>query len=164
MRRLIGTVVLLAGCASTNEYVTGPPTTVREPSFSGQVRPREPAYNRSAVAPAQASTPIPTYPRAGDSSLPPPEPRQPQAGGFFEWVRSGRGWAWGQARRGPIRDEGLDRAMVDTLTSDRPGYSRNPVAVPTPVVPEPWIYPSQAPSGGRPRSSGNISAGGANEE
>lgn len=150
MRRLVGTVVLLAGCAGTNEYVAGPPTTVREPIFSGQVRPREPSHNGSAVNPAQATIHQPSYAPLSDPRLPPPEPPEPVASRFTQWLRSGRGWAWGTARRGPIRDEWLDRAMVDTLTSGRPGYSRDPGSTSCPLVPEPWIYPSVAPSGASP--------------
>jgi hypothetical protein len=143
MRRLIGAVVLLAGCASTNEYVPGPPTTVREPIFSGQVQPREPAYSRSDVTAAQAATAAPAYPPPRDPSEPLPEPRPAGIGRISEWLCSGRGWAWGAARRGPVRDEALDRMMADTLTSGRPGYSRDPAAEPAPIVPESWIYPSR---------------------
>lgn len=160
MRRLIGAVVLLAGCASTNEYVPGPPTTVREPTFSGQVRPREPSFNGSALSAPRSATARPTYAPAADPLLPPPEPQRPLTGRFSEWLYSGRGWVWGAARRGPIRDEGLDRLMVDTLTSGRPGYSRDSAATSAPPVPEPWVYPSPASSGGFPRSPEAVPAGG----
>ena len=141
MRRLVGAVVLLAGCASTNEYVPGPPTTVREPIFSGEVRPREPVRQSSAVATPRAGHL--TYPPASDPFVPPPEPQGSMTSHFSEWLHSGRGWVWGAARRGPIRDEGLDRSMVDTLTSGRPGYSRDAGTSSAPLVPESWIYPSR---------------------
>jgi hypothetical protein len=164
MRRLIGAVVLLAGCASTNEYVAGPPTTVREPTFSGQVHPRQPAYSRSEVQPAQAAVPQPSTPPAYDPIVRQSEPRAPITGRFSQWLRSGRGWVWGAARRGPIRDEELDRAMVDTLTSGRPGYSRNPGTTPAPVIPETWIYPSLSPATGQPPATETMPAGGIYEK
>lgn len=148
MRRLIGVFVLLAGCASTNEYVPGPPTTVREPIFSGEVRPREPVRQSSGIASPHGSQL--TYPPASDPYLPPPEPQAPTTSYFSEWLCSGRGWAWGAARRGPIRDEALDRSMVDTLTSSRPGYSRDAGTTPATVFPESWIYPTAPPSGAIP--------------
>ena len=159
MRRLVGALVLLAGCTSTNAYVPGPPTTVCEPIYSGQVRPREPAYNRSPISPAQATVAEPSHSPAYDPLLPPPQPSEPMTSRFSQWARSGRGWVWGAARRGPIRDEGLDRMMVDTLTSSRPQQSRDPGATPATVIPETWIYPSQAPASGRPRSPETTPAG-----
>ena len=141
MRRLIGVFVLLAGCASANDYVPGPPTTVREPIFSGEVRPREPVRQSSVDATPRSGEL--TYPPASEPRLPPPEPRAPMTSRFTEWLCSGRGWVWGAARHGPIRDETLDRTMVDTLTSSRPGYSRDAGTTSAPLVPETWIYPSR---------------------
>jgi hypothetical protein len=161
MRRVIGAVVLLAGCASTNEYVSGPPTTVREPIYSGQVRPRAPSYGRSTVEPAQSELLQPSQPPARQAVLPPPAPREPMPGRFLAWLRSGRSAV--SPQRGPIRDEELDRAMVDTLTSGRPGYSRSPSTIPAPVMPETWVYPSLSP-GGSSRSSETIPAGGVDED
>jgi hypothetical protein len=161
MRRLIGAVVLLAGCASTNEYVAGPPTTVREPIYSGQVRQRVPSAGRSTVDPALAEIREPMQPPVRQAALPAPQPREPATGRFLAWLRSGRSPV--SPQRGPIRDEDLDRAMVDTLTSGRPGYSRNPSTIPAPVMPEMWVYPSFRP-GGSSHSGETIPAGGFDED
>jgi hypothetical protein len=141
MRRFVGVFVLLAGCASTNEYVPGPPTTVREPIYSGEVRPRQRVRQSSVEAAPLAGQP--SYPPANEPSLPVPEPRAPMTSRLTEWLCSGRGWVWGAARHGPIRDEALDRSMADTLTSSRPGYLRDSGTTSAPLIPETWIYPSR---------------------
>lgn len=131
---LIGSVVLLSGCASANDYRPGPPSTVATPNYSGPtVSPTRPMQR-------------PTYPP------PPPvqpiyEPVESPGTSLMSWFRSGRGWTWGAASRGPIRDEGLDRLMVDTLTNNRPVASQEPLPpVNGNVIPsETWVYPSDGP-------------------
>jgi hypothetical protein len=129
---MIGLVVLLAGCTSAARYRPGPPTTVGEPSYSGPVA-------------------VPTRPPNGQALVPPPSAVQPpcppieQPNGFTSWLRSGRGWTWGAARRGPVRDEGLDRLMVDTLTNSRPVLSQEPLPPVNCTIPgDTWIYPAPA--------------------
>ncbi len=106
MRRLVVTVVLLAGCASTSEYVAGPATTVREPNFSGPIN-----------APATARTGRQFYPQ--HDPLEPPAAALPDSceGSWARrWLFGGPGLTWGRASRLPFRDEGLDRRMVDMLS------------------------------------------------
>ena len=150
MRRLVVAIVLLAGCASTSDYVPGPPTTVREPSFSGQVRPRQPAYSRDVATSGLAETPPQNRATPAAPIVPDNRPAAPISGGFMEWLRSGRGWTWGAARRGPVRDEGLDRLMVDTLISGQPGYTSDPASRSAPLAVEPWLYPPASPTNERP--------------
>lgn len=141
MWRLITCVVLAAGCASSGEYVAGPPTTVREPTFDAQFKPpsrdvrSQPSHSAPVVRQASA-----------------PEPQAPPASSFTEWFKSGRGWTWGAASRGPVRDVALDRLMADTLTGSEPSYSREPTATTAPVSNESWIYPSAGATTGRPGS------------
>ena len=106
MRRLVVSLVLLAGCASTSEYVPGPSITVREPTFSGQITPPAGGRGERQVYPAQ------------DLSQPPlPAAMEPQDGSWSRrWLRGGPGFTWGSASRLPFRDEGLDRRMVDMLS------------------------------------------------
>jgi hypothetical protein len=126
MKRFIALVVVLAGCASSGEYVSRPAPVLPPPD--------------APVAAAPGSAP------AGYPANAPPlcvESRSRFSERFSRWFASGRGWTWGAASCGPVRDQELDRLMVDTLTSSRPDYSREP-ATPRPrPIDAPWIYPSQ---------------------
>ena len=110
MRHAIGLVVLLTGCASSEYYRPGPPVTVQEPMYSGP----------TVSAPRSGAVPIATAPLDVAEPIPCEPVRPMQRATFMDWLRSGRGWTWGRASREPIRDEGLDRLMVDTLTNNRP--------------------------------------------
>jgi hypothetical protein len=57
------------------------------------------------------------------------------------WFQGGRGWTWGAASHGPVRDVGLDRLMADTLASSQPIYSRDP-APSGPAAKDAWQYAS----------------------
>jgi hypothetical protein len=133
MRPVIGLIVLLAGCAGPEYYRPAPPVTVAEPSYSGQVV-APPRSNVGAAVPASPNAePMPCQPM----------PLQ-QRTTFVDWLRSGRGWTWGRASREPVRDEGLDRLMVDTLTNNRPQVSREPLP-PAQCIPsdgETWTFPA----------------------
>jgi len=76
-------------------------------------------------------------------SVPPrvPSVREPLLVRIGRWLRSGRGIAWGAAKRGPRRDLELDRIMVDTLTSSEPHHSRDPLEQRPAVAKEAWLYP-----------------------
>jgi hypothetical protein len=135
MRNLIGLFILLAGCASQDYYRPGPPVTVAEPSYSGQVIEPSPSY----AAPSTRPAPIPMTEPPCEPMAPPPRST------FMDWLRSGRGWTWGRASREPIRDEGLDRLMVDTLSNNRPQVSREPLP-PVQCLPGEggsWIFPAE---------------------
>ena len=56
-------------------------------------------------------------------------------------LRSGRGVTWGAAKHGPVRDVGLDRLMVETLTSSTPAYSRSLDCSVPPLSDDSWVYP-----------------------
>ena len=139
MYRWVCALVMIAGCAGTSEYRPGPPVTVREPTFSGPVTPPP-----RLPAPQQYSSQPPF-----DPSVAPTPCQEPSGSRFMNWLRSGTGWTWGAARYGPVRDEGLDRLMMDTLTSGRPQYSLEPVEAPAARGREgpAWVYPQG--TGGR---------------
>jgi hypothetical protein len=138
MRRVSALAVLVAGCATSPDYRAGPPVTVSEPVYSGPVvtAPRRntiPSNNNPAYAPA-----VPLEPAYA--------PEQSSSSRFSDWLRSGRGWTWGSASRCPIRDEGLDRLMVDTLTSSSPTRSQEvlPPVKCSNCPSEPWLYPARS--------------------
>src|SRR5437867_10393551 len=112
MRRLLGVVVLLAGCASSSEFVSGPGSR-RLTNLPATIPPACAAPGSGpCVDPyaAQRATPI----------------RESPATRITRWLKSGRGWTWGAADHDPVRDRDLDRLMVDTLTSSQPAASREP--------------------------------------
>ena len=131
MWRLIGLVVLLAGCAITEDPAFGPP-----PQF-GAVRPtRTPADG--ADGPRQAGWHQDPFIPSEPNQLAAARPSQR----LSDWFRSGRGWTWGSASHGPTRDLGMDRLMVDTLTSGDPNYSRDPSPNHGAHGEDSWAYPS----------------------
>jgi hypothetical protein len=136
MRRLVGLVTLMAGCVSSGDYRSGPPITVGEPNYSGPtVSPTRPING----------TPVPESPCLSPNPPPPDYMAVDSSGSrLMRWFQSGRGWTWGAASRGPIRDEGLDRLMVDTLTSSRPVPSQEPIAPINciPIPSDPWVFPN----------------------
>jgi len=143
MRCAIGLIALMAGCTSPEYYRPGPPVTVAEPRYSGPVVSAPRSNGGMAVPAAPNAVQPPCQPMA-------PAPRTT----LMDWWRSGRGWTWGRASREPIRDEGLDRLMVDTLTNSRPEVSREPLP-PVTYIPSDggtWIFPA-APS--NPPGPGN---------
>ena len=134
MRHVIGLVVLLTGCASPEYYRPGPPVTVQEPMYSGP----------TVSAPRSSGGPIVTPPPGAPEPIPCEPVRPMQRATFMDWLRSGRGWTWGRASYEPIRDEGLDRLMMDTLSNNRPEVSREPLP-PVTYIPSDvgsWIFPS----------------------
>ncbi len=149
MWRVLACAVLAGGCASPNHYESGPPTTVREPTFDGQFKPA------SRVARTQSISPAPAIQRAST-----PEVQSPTRNGFVEWFKSGRGWTWGAASRDPVRDVALDRLMADTLTGSEPSYSREPTVNSAPISSESWIYPTAGQPNGRTGSNASSARGG----
>ena len=130
MRRLSVLLLLLAGCASSSEFVPGPPSTVREPTLS----PTAPPIYQTPTARPLLDEPV--VPR---TAIPPRE--IDSGGGFLGWLQNRRGWTWGAANRGPVRDAELDRLMVDTLGNPSPGYSREPSS-PAALPPgDSWLFP-----------------------
>ncbi|GEM_PF-4846558 len=123
---------LLASCTGPRSHVWGPPTTVPEPEFVAS------AAQRAAL---DARRPLPPPPE-----VPLEHPPKRSSGGFAEWLRSGRGVTWGAARSGPMRDEGLDRMMADTLTSGSPEHIQEPSSrAPTADV-DSWTFPADEPT------------------
>ena len=132
MRLFVASAFLLAGCASSPTYA---PATAWGPAG------RAPA----TVPPSEiiGQSDGSSSPAAAWSNAPAPPPERPGAG-VTNWFKSGRGWTWGRANRGPVRDAGLDGLMVDTLTSQTPTYGREPVATARASVNDSWVYPSRS--------------------
>ncbi len=143
MRLIFFAALVACGCASTTERVPSPPAIVLDPP------------PRAGVPPVVQS---PARPPAFQSQEPYafPAETQPMGSRFSEWWNSGRGWTWGAATYGPVRDEGLDRLMADTLGSSSPHYSsENPTAAPIPAD-ESWLFPSTPTSSIAPRQASPV--------
>ena len=131
MRLIVASALLLAGCASSEAYVAGTPAPWEQ---CARVPPPLPPGTMAGAPSGQA---VPSVPQPA----PPTIVSYRSSGGIVDWFKSGRGWTWGAASRGPARDLALDRMMVDTLTSGSPGYGQEPVATSHGPTKDSWVYP-----------------------
>lgn len=121
---------VLAGCVSHSQYLEAPVPLVAGVALTPQ-SPEECATLDGSVelaGPEEAySDPVQSAGRLA---------RQ-----LDRWFKSGRGWTWGAARHGPVRDLALDRLMLQTLISSEPRHSGELDSSPRRLPANAWLYP-----------------------
>jgi hypothetical protein len=131
--------------------VPSPPAIVLDPPPRAGVPPVVPLTAQVFAAPRD-----PNYRPPGNDTAPYAIQPRPFGSGIAEWLSSGRGWTWGAARYGPVRDQGLDRLMAETLGSSSPQVSNEHPTDCSVVSNESWLYPSTPLPSGTSRSGNSM--------